>query len=335
MHRTIAICAVTLFSLQAGEVLWRDPGAVERLDFAAGPGGRAHIPAPPFTFLKEDSSGSYPKVQVRDARGRHWVVKFGRETRAETFASRIAWASGYYVEPVHFVARGVIRGAHDLTRAAKSISTNGEFEDARFQLRDPNVKFVEGNNWSWTNNPFFGTRELNGLKVLLMLTSNWDNKDARDVDAGVNTGIFQQSGNARLIYAFTDWGGTMGHWGNLARRSVWKCEDFAEDTPQFIRSVEQGRVKWGYHGQHSGEFSDDIRLSDIRWVLRYVGRISDAQMRQGLRVSGATREEAECFTRELRRRIGMLQQVATYGTLQVHSDAAAMGTANRSQTTIR
>src|SRR4051794_25942466 len=50
--------------------LWHDPGAVERLDLRHGSGGRALQPGPPFTFVKEDTSGSTPKVQVRDAAGR-------------------------------------------------------------------------------------------------------------------------------------------------------------------------------------------------------------------------------------------------------------------------
>ena len=33
--------------------IWRDPGEVEPLDLAGGPGGRDGAPVPPFTFLKE------------------------------------------------------------------------------------------------------------------------------------------------------------------------------------------------------------------------------------------------------------------------------------------
>ena len=40
--------------------LWRDPGAVAGLDMTAGPGGREHLPVPPYRFLEEHSSGSQP-----------------------------------------------------------------------------------------------------------------------------------------------------------------------------------------------------------------------------------------------------------------------------------
>src|SRR4051812_12986367 len=57
--------------LQRGNaVVWHDPGAVERLDLRYGAGGHALQPRPPFKFVKEDTSGTNPKVQVRDAAGR-------------------------------------------------------------------------------------------------------------------------------------------------------------------------------------------------------------------------------------------------------------------------
>ena len=35
-------------------IVWRNPGAVETLDFVGGPGGREQAPKPPFTFIEED-----------------------------------------------------------------------------------------------------------------------------------------------------------------------------------------------------------------------------------------------------------------------------------------
>src|SRR4030095_13025914 len=58
-------------------VIWRDPGDVRRLDLAVGPGGRAGAPAPPFNFVGESDSGTNPKIEVRDARGVIWGVKWG------------------------------------------------------------------------------------------------------------------------------------------------------------------------------------------------------------------------------------------------------------------
>jgi hypothetical protein len=320
---TLLAVFATPAAVPGGEVLWHDPGPVEKLDFASGPGGNHMRPRPPFYFIEEDLSGSYPKVKVHDARGRVWSVKFGREVRAEPFASRIAWAAGYFVEPIYFVPRGIIRGVHGLKRAAKSIGIEGEFRDARFQLRDPAIKFMDDANWSWTYNPFFGTRELNGLKVVIILTSNWDNKDARDVDEGINTAIFERRRSGpRYLYAFTDWGGSMGHWGNYFRRTVWNCEHFTEDSQDFIKGVKSGRIEWGYHGRHSGEFLRDIRVDDVAWIMRYIGRIQDSQLRSGLIASGATPAETDCFVGALRRRIETLRMVATSSRPSAHPVSA-------------
>src|SRR5947209_6779074 len=147
-------------------VLWHDPGAVESLDFRYGIGGEELAPKPPFTFVEEDFSGSTAKVKVRDGNQRQWVLKFGDEASPDTFCTRLAWAMGYYVEPTYFIEDGVIEGVRDLQRARKAIDRNGRFQGARFQLRSKDPKFLKTVTWSWTDNPFQGTPELGGLKVL-------------------------------------------------------------------------------------------------------------------------------------------------------------------------
>jgi len=50
-------------------LIWADPGEVEKLDFAGGPGGRDGKPKPPFTFIEVSLSNANPNVHVRDANG--------------------------------------------------------------------------------------------------------------------------------------------------------------------------------------------------------------------------------------------------------------------------
>jgi hypothetical protein len=97
---------------QGEYVLWHDPGPVETLDLRRGIGGAEMQPKPPFTFEDEDTSGTTPKIKVRDANHRSWVIKFGREASPDTFCSQLAWALGYYVEPTYFVPEGVIADVH-------------------------------------------------------------------------------------------------------------------------------------------------------------------------------------------------------------------------------
>ena len=63
-------------------LIWRDPGDVEQLDLAAGPGraGRARR-SRRFSSSKNTSTGRSRVVSVRDARGATWRVKWGDEVQ--------------------------------------------------------------------------------------------------------------------------------------------------------------------------------------------------------------------------------------------------------------
>lgn len=297
--------------------IWGDPGEVEKLDFAGGPGGCEGAPRPPFRFVAEHATGSSPCLSVEDAHGRVWRVKWGDEVKSETFASRLAWATGYFVEKCYYVAEGRIEGEFELGRARQCVGEDCTFRDARFELDEAGVrKLFDEHGWSWDDNPFAGTRELAGLKIMLMLTSNWDNKDVRDVARGSNTAIFEYrlpDGTLEARYLIIDWGASMGRWGDPFTRSKWDCEGYAAQTPDFITSVEDRVVKWGFVGQRTDEARDAITVADVRWLHRYLGRITDEQLREGLRASGAAADEIERFTGALRARIEQLRRAGDDG----------------------
>jgi hypothetical protein len=191
------------------------------------------------------------------------------------------------------------------------------FADARFELDEAGVrKLFDEHGWSWDDNPFAGTRELAGLKVLLMLVANWDNKDVRDVARGSNTAVFEYTlpgGGSEARYLIIDWGASMGKWGSPLTRSKWDCEGFASQNADFVRGVEGGRLSWGYTGQRTDEVIEGVTTEDVRWLMRSLGRVTDEQLRDGLLASGATDDEADCFTRALRERIETLRRVAELG----------------------
>jgi hypothetical protein len=292
-------------------LLWRDPGDVERLDVVNGPGGAAGVPVPPFDFIEEHSSGSQPCLSVNDAHGRQWRVKWGEEVRSENFAVRLAWACGYFAETTYFIAEGTIAGAHDLQRARACVGDDCRFRDARFELDDPGVrKMFEEHSWAWNDNPFVGTRELHGLKMIVMLLSNWDTKDRRDVARGSNTAIFEHRVSRwrrEARYLITDWGGSMGRWGsNIVTRGRWDPEGFAAQTPQFVTGVQNGTILFGYSGQRTADMSNGIRIEEAEWLCRYLGRVTDAQLRDALLASGGSQEDAASFASSLRARIVQL-----------------------------
>jgi hypothetical protein len=289
------------------KIIWHNPGAVEKLDFRYCSGGRSLAPQPPFTFVKEDVTGTNPKVRVQDRTRRQWAVKFGKEASSDNFASCLAWAVGFYTEQTYYVADGVIVGAHDLERAQHWVDKSGKFRGGRFQLRSKDPEFLKDVDWSWTNNPFVGTRELNGLKLIMMLTSNWDDKDIRDAaDRGSNTAIYRVG--RRYVFFVDDWGGAMGAWGHLATRSKWNAADYSAQTRHFVR-IKNGEIEWGYKGQHTSDLTQGIRVSDVRWLLRYLGRITDRQVEIGLRASGATDHEVSLYIPAIRLRVEALQSI--------------------------
>jgi hypothetical protein len=301
--------------LATHHTLWRDPGDVELLDLSSGPGGAGGAPAPPFTFIEEHLTGSQPCVSVTDARRRRWRVKWGNEVRAENFAVRLVWACGYHAETTYFVETGAIAGAHGLQRASTCIGDDCTFRDARFELDDPDVrKLFEEHSWAWNDNPFVGTPQLNGLKVLVMLLADWDTKDRRDVARGSNTAIFEHRVSRwrrEARYLITDWGGSMGRWGStVVTRGRWDAEGFEAQNAEFVIGTEGELVRFGYVGQRTSDIATGISIEDVRWLCRYLGRLTDAQLRAALDASGATPEEAGRFTQAMRNRIYQLVRAA-------------------------
>jgi hypothetical protein len=237
-------------------------------------------------------------------------VKFGGENHSDIFASRLLYAMGYVTEPNFFVVGGVISGVHDLKRAKPFIGKNGAFNYARFKLRDKKMlAHVDGKDWSWEDNPFVGTKELAGLKILLMLTSNWDAKDARDGE-GSNTAIYAKPGANQLYYTFTDWGATMGRWGGFFERDKWNPAGYREQSKSFARGTAD-HIEWGYRGKHGDDIMSGVGVDDVRWLLKYLSPVTDNELRAALRASGATNADIESYTQSIRERITQLQRLAT------------------------
>ena len=290
-------------------VIWRNPGDVRRLDLASGPSGRAGEPAPPFKFISEDKGGSNPKIEVRDARGVVWGVKWGEEVNSEVFASRLVWAVGYYVEPNYFVRSGRILGVTKLDRAKKYVGSDGSFTEARFEQKEKSIQTLsDKDSWRYDRNPFVGTKELNGLKIMIMLVSNWDSKDQEQAGKGSNTKILIVPTRAATErrYIVSDWGGSMGKWGGFFKREKWDCDGYQGQSDDFVKGVKNGVVQWGYSGQHTDAIKDGIPVAHVQWLMGYLGKLTSSQIRGALRASGASPSEEVCFERAVRMRISAL-----------------------------
>jgi hypothetical protein len=241
-------------------------------------------------------------VTVRDARGTEWIVKFGEEVKPDNFASRIAWAAGYFALPTYFVEQGHIQGVTELGRAASSVdrTNNGAFRSARFQLKDPALA-NPACKWNLSDSKLKGSRELAGYKVLFVLLSNWDVKPE-------NLSIVNVNGDQ--VYALTDWGASMGRAAELTGRSKWDCARYASDSQRLIEGVDNGFVVFNYQGKQGIEIRKGIRVEDVQWLMQRLGKLTDTQIDAALRASGATPDEVMCFGKAFRSRLSQLKMVA-------------------------
>ena len=281
--------------------LWKEPDAIENLDLFYGAGGSEGAPdlSGKFTLVRRLRSGTAKKLRVKDDKGREWTVKFGPETRPETAATRILWAMGYHVDQDYFVKRVHIDGLKD------------DATNVRFKRNDDG--FHEIGLWNWDSNLFNGTRELDGLKVLMAVLNNWDLKDDN------NSVILSKhaGGDAgERIYYVSDLGATFASTGSLVRKVLFfadppagtknKPESYAHQA--FIDGVENGEVKFHYKGK-SRDTLKGITLDRARWIGGILGRLSEKQLGDAFRAAGFEEVEVATLVREMQERIGELQNL--------------------------
>src|SRR5215472_14820920 len=210
-------------------VLWKDPGDIRSLDLFYGPGGKKHVPQPPFEFVKEDLKGTSPKFDVRDGDGKKWRAKLGPEARPETVASRLLWAMGYGAnENYFFPDLKIDKLPAQLKRGQSFVAAPDDVKAVRLQRHPGGEKKAEV--WHWRANPFFGTREFNGLRVMMALINNWDLKDE-------NNAVYDDPSTGRELYEVTDVGASFGKTGKSYTDAMSKGNVKAYTHSKFISKI--------------------------------------------------------------------------------------------------
>lgn len=288
-----------------GAILWRPPVDIECRDLFYGVGGREGAPDPstPFTYVRRQKTGTQKKIVVRDVHDQEWTVKFGPEARPETAATRIVWAVGYHVDKDYFVPRAHIVGEQRI-----------DARDVRFERRDDGYKEV--GNWSWDDNPFLGTRELEGLRVLMALLKNWD------LTTKNNDVVTVKKSPGPRIYYVADLGASLGRTGTFLNNlygntpgtvsfspSKSKGDPGAFANERFIKEVRGGRVYFNIRRSHSRQRVDGVSVECARWMGALLGRLYDKQLTDAFCASGYDRAETGLYVRILRARIIELQQL--------------------------
>ncbi len=291
-------------------VIWKDPGDISTLNLKYGIGGVDHAPDPDatYTFIEEDMNGTSPKIRVKDAQGVEWKVKTGAEPQAETAATRLLWAAGYFVDEDYYVPELKVAGLPKLRRGEQFVS-DGVVHGVRLERKIKGQKNV--GTWDWFKNPFLNTREFNGLRVMMSLLNNWDLKT-------INNSVYEVDGERR--YVVSDVGATFGKTGSPATRS--KSDPEAYDKSQFIQKTKGEYVDFTMHSRplflaaidapnyesrtRMEKVTQHVPRADAKWLGQRLSQLSDDQIRECFRTAGYTSEEVEEYTKVVKERIAAL-----------------------------
>ena len=290
-------------------VLWTEPADIAHRDLLHGPGGEAGGPQPPLRYVPAELGGTAAKLRLRDRAGTLWIAKLGVEARPEVAASRLLWAVGYASDASYYFRE------LPAAEVPQAVAADGVLHEVRLeQARDPQLR---SDTWRWRENPFVGTREFDGLRVMMALMNNWDLKTDNNV-------VYEriQAGVAVAVYEVADLGATFGSdgyvWpeseakGNLAayrtsrfiRRLTPAAVDFASpslpplpylfDFPTWVRRLRMPAVGRGIPRAHA------------RWIGEWLDRLTLAQLGDAFRAGGFSPGEVEGYVAVLRGRITRL-----------------------------
>jgi hypothetical protein len=299
-------------------VIWRDPGDARALNLLDGAGGSAHRPNPNarYAFVKEDPNGVSPKFDVVDDNGVRWRVKLNisrahhREPQSETAATRLVWAAGYFTDEDYYLPEITVTGLPPLHRGAEVVGADGRVRGVRLERRSKDVKKL--GSWSWLENPFSGTRELNGLRVMMALLNNWDLKET-------NNSIDEVDHERRFVVS--DLGATFGRTGSNMVRSKSTLADYAGSP--FIERIMDDSVDLVMHTRlfflaifdmptylshlRMEQIAHRIPRADARWLGQRLALLSEEQIRDCFRAAGYSPEDVDQYARIVRARVAALE----------------------------
>jgi hypothetical protein len=265
--------------------LWQEPAADRDLFFGVGGAALAPDPRTPYTIVELKIRGASAGYAAHDTRGREWSVKFPPEAFTEIVASRLHWAVGYHQPPIHLMRDWRAIGADE---------PNPQLP-ARFREKRPDLGGLRsGDGWSFANNPFVGTRELNGLLVLQAIIENPDLKPSNNTVYTLKTPLE----GARRWYVVRDLGYSFGH----AAFNGPKGDIEAFERAPFISGVTNGRVVFHFGGLQR-KLLDHIRVEDVLWICERLERLTDRQWQDAFRAGGYEPTLAQRYITRLKARV--------------------------------
>lgn len=276
-------------------VLWTEVDAAS-LDLYDGPGGAAMRPdVSRVEFIKEETQGHNKKYRIKDAKGQVWVAKLGREAQPETAAVRLLYGLGYKTEINYLVPSLTIPG-------------QGKFENVRLEARPANVERLD--EWKWKDNPFVGTNELQGLKIMMVFLTNWDLLDLQNK-------VIRVKDNGRVEHQFiiSDLGATFGKLGNNNLPFFFRLGRKTNDPGTwyeagFVRGVDGGRIDFDFKGK-GRDLMDDITVENGRWLVQHLSALSDKQISDAFRAANYSPDDIKILKDGFKARLAELDKATS------------------------
>ena len=273
-------------------VMWREPADIATRDLFLGSGGETLKPdLSRITLIKKEKGGWSTKYRVRDGSGREWVAKIGREAQPETAAVRLMWGVGFFADVDYLVPSVRIEGLDET------------LENVRFGARPKEIKRVS--SWQWSNNPFTGKREFQGLKIMMAILDNWDIKD----DNNRILAVRNDNGEIELRYVVHDLGAAFGKSeGALWQKTRSRNDPAGYAKSNFIDKVKNDRVDFHFNSKLNNLF-DDITVEDAKWMGHWLSQLSDRQIEDAFRAANYRSEDVKLLAGAFRERIKELVEL--------------------------
>jgi len=271
--------------------LWIEPTDLADRDLLYGPWGKDHAPDPKgvYKLVVRKHAGVNLGMTVKDAKGREWSVKqpfpggLDPEGPVEVVLSRLLSGIGYHQPPIYYLPNFLLKD---------DFGTRVEV-GGRFRLKMPELK--ETGSWKWEENPFVGTREFQGLIVLLTMFNSTDLKNSNNSIYEHRTGDLVEQ-----WYLPRDLGAALGDVNGFAPR---KSDPDSFEKMPYILGVENGHVQFAYAGWYKKLVRDRITPEEVAWASELLGRLSEKQFSDAFRAGGYEPAVANRFIAKLREKI--------------------------------
>ena len=264
--------------------LWVEPGDLAGRDLFLGPGGPENVPESGATYIlkKLDDAGHSEGFDVQDRSGRRWKVKVGEEAQSEIVTSRLLWAIGFHQPVLHYVETWHLEGG-----------SKTDVGPGRFRLESDHEN--EG-WWRWKDNPFVGTRELNGLLAVNLLLNNWDLNPSQNR-------VYRMKGSSdgpRRRFVVQDVGASLGKTG-LFTGTRNDLDDF--ESQDFVdKTLTGGRVDLHYYGRHRA-LASRVTAADAAWACDLLSRLTEKQWDDAFRAGNYPADVRDRYIRKIHEKI--------------------------------